>query len=379
MVAYQDAKAQYDKDKAAYDTAKAKYDQDLAAYQQYITTIEGRNDVVKSTSDVVIYGSENQANQGSGNYYDYTVALKNNDYHKLDGSIGYHANSVVSANNATTEWSTTVANPKNASDVRPGINNLKAGDSIKMTNVATYDNGKPLHMIITFTDVRKGQVNGTTPGESQLPNVLWLLRNASNDALSFHTRGGQGDITQTFRFVNDAGESINLVTTVVIGDVDWHQRSTLTGVETLYSVVPDGSNLTRVTGDTLQGGNFPAEGLRSTPIGTYLKVLAGDTITYRHDGGQTPEQEALGILPGRDYQYDMFGSDAQFLAKTPPIPPRAPKAPAIPVGPSSITKSVSLDDKSYVSAATPGEALDVKKQDAAWTWKLDVKLSNNTS
>ena len=62
-----------------------------------------------------------------------------------------------------------------------------------------------------------------------------------------------------------------------------------------------------------------------------------------------------------------------------PTPPTPPTAPAIPVGPSSITKSVSLDDKSYVSAATPGDALDVKKQDATWTWKLDVKLSNNTS
>jgi hypothetical protein len=66
-------------------------------------------------------------------------------------------------------------------------------------------------------------------------------------------------------------------------------------------------------------------------------------------------------------------------APTAPTAPTPPTAPAIPVGPSTITKSVSLDDKSYVTAATPGEALDVKKQDATWTWKLDVKLSNNTS
>ena len=92
---------------------------------------------------------------------------------------------------------------------------------------------------------------------------------------------------------------------------------------------------------------------------------------------------------------EWFAFNTNFKAKGIPVAPVPPKEPTKPkplmdkpnppqpveppVSPTTIRKSVSTDDKTYVSAEDKSKALDVKTKDATWYWKLEANLSTNTN
>lgn len=189
------------------------------------------------------------------------------------------------------------------------LKGVKPGSALTVSNAGADDQGNLYDARIV--------VSATTPMQGQTPELL----------IGYDTQGRTGSDGYhgiSFRVVNTSsvslkiqfmkhgtGTRVKVFQSFIVADVDGYQSSKLSfDGNSLNSVNPDGSQLTR-KGDTYTyDAHRYVNGFASVPEGSYMAVGvigAGKTMNYTHTESALRENV--------EYYFGLFGSGAQVAAR----------------------------------------------------------------
>lgn len=264
------------------NTAVKEYQDQLDLYNQKIEEIK-KEPKLADKNGVTVYGSYNQSGKGSLAYYKNIHVVIDEKQAGEDAAL---AESIQWGQNTKVENISMKTGDKDLL-----FSDLAKDQQFKITNVGKTNSGKNLNIIATVTKT-PGKVASAIVDEDGniIRDDIHGISISKGSEGDFDLRGiGYQDYPLNFKFVDDAGEEVKVVTAVAIGDIDNAQglSTTFGNVTTLN---PTESLLTQ------DGNSFSADndkmsafeesndinGFNQAPVGTIGVVGLGTNFDYSH-------------------------------------------------------------------------------------------------
>ena len=399
---YKVKKLAYDKELAEYNTAKAKYDEDVKRFNK--ETAEYNKALETYNKQLTEYNQKVE---------EYKRAIAEAEKNKtLPGHLSQamgQALTMVSEPDAKIEVSKTSRAGKKFDDNLDGrLLTINASDSVTVN----YTNLK--NMMIRNTRIHRMEMTLNIQNSFN-DRDLWVANDPNN---GFMLRGGgdketpstrDNNVDVSVKFFDANGKQVTLTPSTESDQLllSFASLNARLPKNKEYVELGDGLSGVPITGSTVDiNGNqiVPVESNEPTAKGipAYDGPNAWDKAgsPYEYLGaGVAYVTKPIDVLKfkvrstNRAQQWFTFNSNVKSngLPKVPTKPtepakpkplmdkPNPPQPVEPPVSPTTIRKSVSSDDKTYVSAEDKAKALDVKTKDATWYWKLEANLSTNTN
>ncbi len=198
------------------------------------------------------------------------------------------------------------------------VSEVSEGATFKINNLGKTTEGNTIHAIVTVSKVEKDNSNrsyftvGYQDEGSEYNSLAVDYRNFSRIGLKF-------------RFVDDAGKSIKLISSFLVGDVDYGQSADVSyGYNGASMYVDPDSRLVASQYGMMAEGDWGADSLNSAPLGTLVAYGVSDNINYIHTNGLSKDNG----LPSTNYdgpfvEFLLFGtsSKVETIFPTPPVVP----------------------------------------------------------
>ncbi|HEM3614307.1 TPA: LPXTG cell wall anchor domain-containing protein [Streptococcus suis] len=221
------------------------------------------------------------------------------------------------------------------------VSEVSEGATFKINNLGKTTEGNIIHAIVTVSKVEKDNSNlsyftvGYQDEGSEYNSLAVDYRNFSRIGLNF-------------RFVDDAGKSIKLISSFLVGDVDFGQSADVSyGYNGASMYVDPDSRLVASQYGMMSDGGWGADSLNSAPLGTLVAYGVSDNINYIHTNALSQDNG----LPFTNYtgpfvEFLLFGtsSKVETIFPSPPVVPVSPElekeVPVTPPTPNYVTPTV---------------------------------------
>ena len=320
--------------------------------------IKSKFPLIMEKEGVRIYGQFNEEAKGSHDYYKniHIFFDADSDYEGAVDGVRIYDDSKweVVSGDAKLVGNVSASNPDWDYVALGGKGSLPAeGTTVKLTHVATLDDGRSVDMLIkvgkfrTKTDDKPEFIQEYM---SYFPNdkrgEYLLLGKTTNGSRQMSIESAFGKQTQLdIQFVDGDGNPVKLVTGLVSTDIDYLQSVTVGGNAWLGNLVPpkSESGLDTIIWDadrvpvpnTVKDVEYNvANGAESIPRGSFVSLLAGDSFSYTHGEwnetstqGDAFREKSLNRVKedpegaGLPYMYtDIFGTGSKVHVHKPDIP-----------------------------------------------------------
>ncbi|MGT2712266.1 MucBP domain-containing protein [Streptococcus oriscaviae] len=307
-----------------------RYAEEVAAYNEALK--EAKSQEIVSSDGITVYGQFDDTKKESVQYYGGIKVLVDNASYTsenfLNGAIRWNDDTqVVEVKNATVREDSKVAEDYYAAGgYIYMVEGLKKGASFKITNLGKTQSGGNINAVFTVSE------DLSTTGTERLR----IFKSQTGDgAITFGYLDSQY-LPLDIDFVDDKGNVLNLVVSVISGDLDaWQAQSLRFDGKHLTTLIPSESGLSEKDGyqyDGTKAGIFVND-FDKAPLGTLMYVGSG-SINYTHyasylvaDGtrGKTSPlksgtyKTASGELVDAGIQFSLFG-DSMMVSKVIKVP-----------------------------------------------------------
>lgn len=340
--AYEDAKKAVDSENAAklseYNTKLDEYNKQVAAY-------EAQGVLSNNTaSNVSLVGSVNEGVTGKDYYAGLIAVYKGTDTSvKATDTLGFKVGATTVTNGNGVDISSYDAGTPDGTTITSAVkgvyvvSNVDAGDTFTINNIGKTTDGTILNAVVTVTKVEKNNTNpsyftvGYQDDGDEYNSLAFDYKNFSRIGLDF-------------KFVDQNGNAVKVLTAFIVGDVDWGQASEISfgdGDTSMYT--PSTSGLSQSQYGLLSPEDLGANSLSSAPLGTFIAYGVSDHLNYIHT--TTIQDDGL---PGTNdkvsdmfVEFLLFGTAAKVEDLIPPTPPKLNQDDIPPVETTPTTEAVS--------------------------------------
>lgn len=302
-----------------YTTEKAEVDRHNADTKRVEDNLKNHSLYKDEASGIYVTGQWNPTGHGLGYYSKLTAHLV--DAAKK-GTVLFKETGWVPNSSAVKDANTQViVNPTKAS-IPNGVNDstissgtptalltdVKVGTSFTITNAAEDDNGTMYDVKLEVTAIdRSNLLPGSEIADKTVNLVVGYENGTGKHRGILFDYMNANDITVKATFLDKSGNPVRSLQAFAVGDVDFHQSSTVIFNQSNLDVMnPPNSQLTcsgkRCTANFMNN----VDGFNEAPKGTFAASGVGTSLTYKHEA---PNANARDLT-----EFGLFGTGASLAS-----------------------------------------------------------------